>query len=174
MRSRFLVAATVAWVTLTGFSCELDVVEDPGFQFWCGDQLCEWRLAVGEIERVPTWHDHDYAVELVGAPVHLEQRFASSVSGCVLVELIADVEPDAAVTIAIDEDGDLRPEWVAEVDRTGFRRMSWQIEIDVTGPNTAGIPVGHTIIRKDAEGRAVLSQLRISERCDGRREFNEL
>lgn len=161
------------WIGLTGFSCELDVVEDPGFQFWCGEQLCEWYLREGEIARVPTWHEHDYAVELVGAPVHLEQTFATRVSGCVLVELIADVEADAMVTIAIDEDQDRIPEWVETVDRAGFQRMSWQVDVDVWGSNTSGEPVGRTIIRKDAEGRAVLSQLRISERCDGRREYGE-
>ncbi|MGB5286703.1 MAG: hypothetical protein WBN29_19505 [Polyangiales bacterium] len=37
-----------------GSYCETDVIDDPGFQFWCGEELCEWDLEEGEIRKVAT------------------------------------------------------------------------------------------------------------------------
>ncbi|MEM7135668.1 MAG: hypothetical protein AAF500_03765 [Myxococcota bacterium] len=156
-------------------SCEYDVLEDPGFQFWCGDSLCEWETLEGEIQRVPTWHEEDAAVALIGSPVTLEQEFATGVRGCVLIELIADVDPGVSVTIAIDEDGVEPAEWEAEVDRSGFQRMSWRVDVDAPVEyeeaddplNTDGAPRGAVRIQKTTPGHAVISQLRISKRCPG-------
>ncbi|MEM8606064.1 MAG: hypothetical protein AAGF92_03115 [Myxococcota bacterium] len=174
--TRSLAPALVALsLLLTGAAdCELDVVADPGFQFWCGEELCEWDRTEGNIARVPTWHDHDYAVELLGSPVELSQPFTTSVYGCILIELTADAEPEALVTLAIDQDVDGVAEWVAAVDQRGFQRMSWRLDVEVSGDGTDTHPASRMIIRKDGEGRAVLSQLRVSKRCDGRPEFNEL
>lgn len=159
---------------IAGPSCEYDVVEDPGFQFWCGDELCEWDTVEGEIERVPTWHEEDAAVALIGSPVTLEQRFATRVNGCVLIELIADVDPGVSVTIAIDEDGVEPPEWDADVDRSGFQRMSWRVEVEVRGependdaPDPDAAPPGTVRIQKTTPGHAVITQLRLSKRCGG-------
>ena len=30
------------------------VLRDPGFDLWCGDELCAWKLERGEVKRVAT------------------------------------------------------------------------------------------------------------------------
>jgi hypothetical protein len=140
---------------------ETDVIDDAGFQIWCGEELCAWTVETGEIRRVPTWHEHDYAVELVGSPVHLSQAAQDSSSTCVRIELIADVAQGAGVSVAIDRDGDGRVDWTAPVNRSGFRSMSWDVR-----PGSSGDAVFY--LRKDGEGHAVVAQLRASAEC-GRR-----
>ena len=86
-------------------ACETDVVDDAGFQLWCGETLCVWTLEEGEMDKVSTWHDHDYGVELVGAPVLLSQDARASAQ-CVRLETVSDVDASAVVTVEIDTDGD--------------------------------------------------------------------
>lgn len=137
---------------------ENDVIDDAGFQIWCGETLCAWRLEEGEIRRVPTWHEHDYAVELVGSPVRLSQAAEYGASSCVRIELIADVEQGAGVSVAIDRDGDGEVDWSAPVNRSGFRSMSWDVR-----PGSSADAVFY--LRKVGEGRAVVAQLRASDEC---------
>ncbi|MGB5810359.1 MAG: hypothetical protein WBG86_07515 [Polyangiales bacterium] len=155
-----------------GVTCETDLLEDPGFQFWCGERLCEWSTIKGDIAKVSTWHDHDYGVELVGAPVELRQPFARGTDGCALVEVVADAEPAADVTIAIDQDGDGTPEWSQALGSDGFEAWSWEVDLQVDGEQPPEFsfepengPAGIATIRKGDTGRAVLARLRISKEC---------
>lgn len=155
---------------LGGVSCETDFLEDPGFQFWCGERLCEWDTREGTIKRVPTWHQHDYGVELVGAPVHLTQEFVSGISDCALVETVADIDADAAVVVSIDADGDGTPEWEQTLGGEGFVARSWEVEIDVDDAVFMDFHVekpfrGLASIRKNSVGRAVIARLRVSREC---------
>jgi hypothetical protein len=157
MNRLYLLAALVLGSTLP--ACfETDVIDDAGFQIWCGDTLCAWTVEQGQVLRVPTWHEHDYAVELVGAPVVLSQQAQRSSSSCVRVELIADVEPSANMTAEIDYDGDGAIDWKRAIDREGFRSMAWDVR---PGNTTASV----FYLRKAAEGRAVVTQLRASSEC---------
>lgn len=139
---------------------ETDVIDDPGFQFWCGERLCAWQLHEGEIRRVPTWHEHDYGVELVGAPVLLSQN-AQKGASCLRVELIADVDPAAMVFVEIDRDGDGDVDWSSPIDRQGFQSMAWEV---TSGTSADAV----FFLRKSAEGRAVVSHLRASTECEDR------
>ena len=49
------------------------VLRDPGFDLWCGDELCAWKVERGDVKRVATWHEADAGVELVGGDVAIEQ-----------------------------------------------------------------------------------------------------
>jgi hypothetical protein len=140
-----------------GIACETDLLEDPGFQLWCGERLCQWDTVEGEIQRVSTWHEHDYGVELVGAPVVLRQPLAGT-HGCALVEAVADVDPAADVTIAIDQDGDGNPEWMQALATDGFEASSWEVDLDVAGE-------GFASMRKSSPGKAVIGRLRVSTEC---------
>ncbi len=153
-------AWTAIFVVLLLPACfETDVIDDAGFQMWCGNSLCAWSLEEGDIRRVPTWHEHDYAVELVGSPVVLSQQAQRSSAACVRVELIADVEPAAQMTAEIDYDGDGRSDWTTPIDRQGFRSMAWDVR--------PGVDRGSVFyLRKAGEGRAVVTQLRASSECD--------
>lgn len=139
---------------------ETDVIDDAGFQFWCGEQLCAWELHEGDIARVPTWHEHDYGVELLGAPVLLSQQAQRS-ADCLRLELIADVDPVAMLSIEIDRDADGDIDWSSPIDRRGFQSMAWELG---SGVRSGAI----FFIRKSAEGRAVVSQLRASDECTER------
>ena len=108
-RAALLVSLMMCLASLA--ACETDLIDDPGFQLWCGEELCAWELEEGEIRKVPTWHTHDYGVDLVGAPVLLSQGAQSSAS-CVRIEVTSRVEEDAMVTVEVDADGD------GDVDRT--------------------------------------------------------
>lgn len=136
----------------------------------------DWHVAciteVGEIKRVPTWHEHDYGVELVGAPVVLTQPFVRGTSGCVLVEAVVNTDPEAKVFIAIDQDGDGTPEWQRELSGEGFESKSWEVDVDVFGDNIITLdpdPVerwpGIASVRKTTPGKTIIARLRISKEC---------
>ena len=37
-------------------SCSGDLLNDSGFDLWCGDELCSWQVEKGTVEQAPTWH----------------------------------------------------------------------------------------------------------------------
>lgn len=158
-RLTLLVFLPAILVTM-GSYCETDIIEDPAFQFWCGEQPCEWQVEEGEVRQVPTWHEHDYAIELVGAPVVISQQAKRGAGDCVRIELIADVEPSAMLLVEIDFDDDGSVDWTSPVNRQGFQRMSW----DLSPSRSVG--AWRFILHKAAEGRAVVTQLRASSECE--------
>ena len=148
----FLLAAALL---STAATCETDLIEDAGFQLWCGERLCAWDLEEGEIRKVATWHTHDYGVELVGAPVLLSSPSARSGSS-VRVEVVSDVAQGAMVSVEIDRDGDGAIDRVLPVPPSdGFVSRVWQSEGSVDAS-------GVFFVRKSGEGRAVVARLRIS------------
>jgi len=42
------------------------ITRDQGFDLWCGDVLCTWKLERGEIKKVGTWNAKDSGVEMIG------------------------------------------------------------------------------------------------------------
>ena len=81
-----------------------NAIADPGFDLWCGDSLCDWKVERGTIQRVPTWNDGDPGVELVGDDVAIEQLspVASTDGTCIEFDLIANIDLDAMVTLDVD------------------------------------------------------------------------
>ena len=156
----FIVIVPLFLVT-TGNYCETDLIDDPGFQFWCGEELCAWQLEAGAVRKAPSWHEHDYAVELVGSPVVLSQQANRGFPSCVRLEVIADVEPSSMVSIAIDYTGDGTIDWEAPVQQEGFRTVAWEL-------HSGAAPQRDSIfsVRKMGESRAVIMQLRASSECE--------
>jgi len=139
-------------------ACETDLVDDPGFQLWCGEELCAWDLEEGEIRKVPTWHTHDYGVDLVGAPVLLSQGARSSAS-CVRIEVTSKVEAGAMVTVEVDADGDGDVDLTVPVGGSErFVSRVHDVELDVSIE-------GVFYLRKSGQGEAVVARLRVSEEC---------
>ena len=139
-------------------ACETDLIDDPGFQLWSGEQLCTWELEEGEIRKVSTWHDHDYGVELVGSPVLLSQPGQSGAS-CVRIEVTSEVEPSAMVSVEVDADGDGAIDWVVPVQPSdGFVSRMQDVALSVSA--------GVFYLRKSGQGRAVVARLRVSAECD--------
>src|SRR5829696_1451557 len=74
-------------------------IRDDGFDLWCGEQLCAWKLERGAVKRVPSWNEGDAAVELVGDDVAIQQlsRVNSNDGTCLRFDLVANVETTAEV-----------------------------------------------------------------------------
>jgi hypothetical protein len=139
-------------------ACETDLVDDPGFQLWCGERLCAWDLEEGEIRKVPTWHTHDYGVDLVGAPVLLSQG-AQGGASCVRIEVTSKIESGAMVTVEVDEDGDGEVDWRVPVDSSErFVSQVRDVTLDLSYE-------GVFYLRKSGQGEAVVARLRVSEEC---------
>lgn len=97
------VAATSGGATDCG-----QVFDDPGFDVWCGDTLCAWRVEKGAVARAPTWHQADNGVALVGPDVAISQftDVESRDGHCLEFSLVADVAADAEVQLQFDLYGD--------------------------------------------------------------------
>lgn len=148
----FLAAATFL---STAATCETDLIEDAGFQLWCGDRLCAWDLEAGEIRKVATWHSNDYGVELLGSSVSLSSPAARSASS-LRIEVVSDVEEGAMVTVEVDRDGDGIIDWVLRVPPSdGFISRVWESQ---PGAEATGV----FYLRKSGPGRAVVARLRVS------------
>lgn len=133
-----------------------DVIDDPGFQLWCGEELCAWVLEEGEIRKVSTWHEHDYGVELVGAPVLLSQGARESAS-CARIEVTSQIEPGVMVSVEVDAEGDGDIDWVFPVEPSDeFVREVREVPLEVS---LGGV----FYIRKTGQGQAVVGRLRVAE-----------
>ena len=69
-----------------------DLIKNPDIDVWCGDQPCGWEVA-GRIERVGTWHSHDYAVSFASedARLHQANHDANDSIRCMSFSMIAKV-----------------------------------------------------------------------------------
>ena len=92
---------------LMGSECEQPLVKDSGFDVWCGDALCDWQVDEGSVAKVPTWHERDYGVGLVGDPAAISQTlpFTSDDVSCIHFDLLANVDEAANVVLTMDFDG---------------------------------------------------------------------
>jgi hypothetical protein len=96
-------------------------LRDPGYDLWCGDDLCAWKVERGEIKRVPTWHEGDAGVELVGTDTAIAQlspldsadgqcrdlpdgtsKCTSPDDVCLEFSLLANIDDTAVVDLNLD------------------------------------------------------------------------
>lgn len=105
MKTRHVVLLTLG--AFAAVACD-ELVSDPTFDTWCGDELCHWQVETGSVSRVETWHSGDDGVELVGSPVSLSQQLSTS-SGEITLRIAADLDASANVAVEIDlgDDGAL-------------------------------------------------------------------
>jgi hypothetical protein len=152
MKTSPLLIALVA-LALTG--CPLD--DDPGFDDWCGDTLCHWTLAEGQIAKAPTWHERDYGVELLGAPVTLRQVPNVSSIGCLELKVVADIDPAASVYVELDFRADGTVDYRERIPSAAWEPLTFL----VTAPSWYD-KVALTI-RKESDGHAVLARLEFGD-----------
>lgn len=131
------------------------IIEDPGFDHWCGERLCFWETERGEIRRVPTWHRGDDGVEFVGDDVAISQMTPvnSWDTDCIGFEFVADVEASAEVFLEADVFGDGTVEWRERVPTSRWDQVSFRIGLE---GSYEGIKFRLT---KAGAGRAVLAQI---------------
>ncbi|MBV8762734.1 MAG: hypothetical protein JO257_35950 [Deltaproteobacteria bacterium] len=107
------------------------VIRDSGFDLWCGDQLCAWKLERGDIKRVPTWNEGDSGVELDGADVAIEQLTPvdSGDGTCIEFSLVANVDKNADVELNVDIYGDGSIEHHERLPTANWKPLSYDLAI---------------------------------------------
>jgi len=143
-----------ALFTLTIAACPLD--EDPSFDDWCGDQLCHWQLTQGNIQKVPTWNDHDYGVSLLGAQVALTQQTDISAVPCLEFKVIADLDPAASVYLEMSFTGDGINQYRQRLPSAAWQPLTFLVAAPTWYPSLA------VTISKESDGRAVLARLEVA------------
>jgi hypothetical protein len=148
MKRTLLILLALAALLVPG--CDEEVVNDATFRLWCRDALCEWRLDEGAVRPAPTWHAADRGVSFEETPTTISQslRFAPA---CVKVRILADIAPSADMALALDFDGDGKPDVTHPFFTTGFDPYE----------TTIGLPasdfVPRVFVTKRGTGRAVLA-----------------
>jgi hypothetical protein len=143
------------------------ITRDPGFDLWCGDQLCAWKVVRGDTERVATWHESDSGVALVGDDAAISQLTPvnSGDGNCIRFELVADVDDNADAYLDIDIEGDGRIERHERIPTSHWKPVSFDIA-------TANIYDGIRFeLGKRGPGRAAFARIdahtRPAEDCVG-------
>lgn len=154
-----LIVAVVAASQLGATDCG-EIIDDPGFDHWCGDdRLCYWTTERGEIRRVPTWREGDDGVEFVGGDVAISQltEVNSGDTDCIRFEFLADVSETAEVHLEADVFGDGTINWTERVPTSSWEKVTFLIGI-------RGWYEGILFrLTKVGDGRAVLAQISAEE-----------
>src|ERR1700760_1428987 len=103
MRIPTLFIAVLAASQMGNTDCG-QAIRDSGFDLWCGDSLCAWKVERGSVERVATWNQGDSGVGLVGSDVAIEQLtpVTSGDGTCIEVTMVANVDRSTDVELNID------------------------------------------------------------------------
>jgi hypothetical protein len=143
-------------------ACGDNLLRDPSFDLWCGAQLCEPWQATGKVTRTGTWHARDYGVSLADG-ASLAQLSEHEAVDCIELELLADVEANAAVSVEMDFQDDGVSEYEELIPESHFARLRYLVNTPDWYERV------RFILRKRGKGRAVVAQVRAtsSEDCDG-------
>jgi hypothetical protein len=131
------------------------VTRDPGFDLWCGEELCSWKVLRGEVERAATWHEKDSGVRLLGTDSAIGQLTPvdSGDGTCILFSLLADVSDRAEAALDLDIGGDGSIEHSERFSTGAWHPLKYALNIQ---PPYRGI---RFIIRKAGTGTAVVAQI---------------
>ncbi len=158
LRGLFCLAAAPM---LMGSECEQPLVKDSGFDIWCGDELCDWQVDAGSVAKVPTWHERDYGVGLVGDPSAISQLlpFNSDDVSCIHFDLLAHVDDSASVVLTLSSD-DGSFESRETIPSGAWTPFSFHL-----------VPPSYFLslriaIRKTGAGQAELAQIQVSKASD--------
>jgi hypothetical protein len=108
-----------------------NILRDSGFDLWCGDELCAWKVTRGEVLRVPTWNHGDHGVELVGTDTAIQQLSpVNHTDGtCIQFSLIANVSDTAEVHLVVDVEGDGEIELRERIPTSRWQKLSFNLAI---------------------------------------------
>lgn len=158
------------------------VVRDSGFDLWCGDELCAWKVERGEVKRVPTWNKGDSGVELVGPDTAIAQLTPVDSSDgycrqnedgsetcehpadvCIEISMIANIDQSAVVDLNIDVFGDGTVDFNERLPTSNWKPLSYRI---VVKKPFAGIRFQ---LAKAGNGTAQLANIgaKLAKNCEG-------
>lgn len=164
MFTRLSLVTAVAATQLGATDCGT-VLRDPGFDLWCGDELCTWKTVRGEVRRVPTWHEQDAGVELVGDDAAIAQLAPvdSGDGSCIRFDLVANVEEGVEARLGVDVFGDGSIDLSERMPTSRWKPLSYKLRI---AGRFSGIRFE---LSKRGTGRAVFAQIaaEIDRECDG-------
>jgi len=148
--------ALAALVFLRGNGCGPDLLDNPSFDLWCGEEMCSWRVDSGAVQRVPTWHKKDYGVALIDDGTQISQlaNLGEGRPGCFEFELMVDIDDNAEVIIEMDFQDDGTSEYSHPIPSYDWTPVLYKI----TPPSWYSSV--RFIIRKLGGGHAVLAQIR--------------
>ena len=162
---KLAIAIAVVALSQVGATDCGEVIRDSGFDLWCGDHLCAWKVVRGDVRRVGTWNAGDSGVELVGDDAAIQQLAPvnSSDGLCIEFTLIANVDENAEVFLDVDVQADGRVERQERVPTARWEPVAFRLFVK---PPYDGIRFE---LEKHGAGTAVLAQIgaRISDGCDG-------
>ena len=147
---RFQFSLLLIAATQLGADCDGDILRDTGFDLWCGDDLCSWKVLRGDVKRVDTWHAGDSGVELLGPDAAISQMTAGDhgANGCIELELLANVSKDATAHLDLDVYGNGSIDHSVPIGTSSWEPISFRIrfaqpytglrfELTKQGPGTA-------------------------------------
>lgn len=144
---------------LPGWTCGEPLNLDPGFDMWCGDQLCAWVIEKGDVQRVSTWHRSDYGAELIGSDVAISQLVSTRVS-CFHFALQADKDEGVELGLEMDFLDDGSVEYSHPLPSNDYSLVEYNINA----------PTWYDKVRfritKKGPGRAVVAQVKITSGGD--------
>ncbi len=127
-----LALAAASQMGATGGGCDPPIIRDPGFDLWCGDSLCTWKLVAGEIRKAPTWHDKDAGVEFLGPEATIEQTSPvdSGDGSCIKFDLVANVDEKTDMQLGIDVYADGSVDRSERIPASSWKPLSYLIKIE--------------------------------------------
>ncbi|HEY5945971.1 MAG TPA: hypothetical protein VIV40_10800 [Kofleriaceae bacterium] len=158
-----------------------EALRDPGYDLWCGDELCAWKVERGEIKRVATWHEGDSGVELLGTDTAISQlspldsadgqcrdvdgttKCTSPDDVCLEFSLLANIDENAVVDLNLDIFNDGVIEHTQRLPIGKWQSLAYKI---VIGQPFAGVRFE---LAKSGSGVAQLANIgaKLSRNCDG-------
>jgi hypothetical protein len=162
MRITQLLVVALAASQAGASTCGGEITRDPGFDLWCGEALCAWKLERGEAVRAPTWHAGDAGVELRALGAIEQFTPVDDADGtCIRFDLIADVDETAQVELGVDIYGDGTVERTFPIARDPWRPQAFRFAV---APPFTGIRFE---LAQRGPGHAVIARMRAQVIADG-------
>ncbi len=151
--SKFVFAAVV--LSQMGATECGNALRDPGFDVWCGDSLCSWKLERGFIMKAATWNAGDPGVDLEadGTAITQLSPVDSNDGHCLEFDMIANIDADAHVTLNVDVFGDGSVEYSETIPTSSWAPLAFKLPV---AGDYRGIQFE---LAKTGTGHAILAQI---------------
>lgn len=134
---------------------------NPSLDQWCNGQPCGWSVELGQVKRVSTWHNQDYAVEFEGpGDVQLSQVRPAIAAQCLVFDVVTQMDEDARLTLRVDFNNDGRVDWFQSASELDWKSVPFSI------PTPTFYDSVRFIVLKEGPGKAVVAQIVISGEDD--------